>query len=83
MTLSAIDLTAFAPRRATLDEVHGRSLWADARDLFARTALGTRVSLFVGVIGATGVPGFTFILRHFVPNLLGISPPTPPFWCPR
>ena len=117
-TLSAIDLTALSARMAQLDEVKGRSLWADARtrfsrnkaavagvilltfcfafaflgqavsphttdftdfkimghalqygwpdwenghyfgaddlgrDLFARTAQGTRISLFVGVIGA-------------------------------
>lgn len=116
--LSPIDMTALAERLATLDEVRGRSLWADARarfirnraavlgvvllvlvtlyalfgelvapwkyeeidwglmgqaaalgapsvenghyfgvddlgrDLFARTAQGTRISLIVGVIGA-------------------------------
>ena len=119
MILSTIDLPALAVRIAQLDEVKGRSLWADARtrfarnkaavagvvlltfcfafaflgqvlsphttdftdfkimghaaelgrpnwqnghyfgaddlgrDLFARTAQGTRISLFVGVIGAT------------------------------
>lgn len=119
MTLSTIDMAALSTRLATLDEVQGRSLWADARarfarnraavagvvllvlclgyallgqaispytydftdfkimgfaaelgapnwqnghyfgvddlgrDLFARTAQGTRISLFVGVIGAT------------------------------
>ena len=118
MTLSTIDMAALAQRLATLDEVKGRSLWADARlrfmrnkaavagvvmlcfvtlyalfgesiahwayeeidwgimgmaaqqgqpsianghyfgvddlgrDLFARTAQGTRISLIVGVIGA-------------------------------
>ena len=116
--LSTIDMAALAERLARLDEVKGRSLWADARirfarnkaavvgvvllvfcfayaffgqlvsphtydytdfaimghaaelgapswsnghyfgtddlgrDLFARTAMGTRISLFVGVIGA-------------------------------
>ena len=119
MALSSIDMTALSARMASLDEVQGRSLWADARtrfsrnkaavagavllvfcfayaflgqvisphtydftdfkimghaaelgwpalanghyfgvddlgrDLFARTAQGTRISLFVGVIGAT------------------------------
>ena len=119
MTLSTIDMAALSARMASLDEVKGRSLWADARtrfarnkaavagavllvfcfayaflgqaisshtydftdfkimghaaelgspnfanghyfgaddlgrDLFARTAQGTRISLFVGVIGAT------------------------------
>ena len=119
MTLSAIDMGALAKRLATLDEVKGRSLWADARirfsrnkaavaglillvfcfayafggqlvaphtfdftdftimghaaelgapswskgyyfgvddlgrDLFARTAMGTRISLFVGVLGSS------------------------------
>jgi oligopeptide transport system permease protein len=119
MTLSTIDMDALSSRLAALDEVQGRSLWADARarfarnkaavagvflliicfayafagqaisphtydftdfmimghaaelgwpswenghyfgaddlgrDLFARTAQGTRISLFVGVIGAT------------------------------
>lgn len=118
MTLSIIDKGALAARLAALDEVPGRSLWADARkrfarnkaavgglamlvlcfayaffgqaisphtydftdftimghaaelgtpnwanghyfgvddlgrDLFARTAQGTRISLFVGIIGA-------------------------------
>ena len=118
MMLSTIDMGALADRMARLDEVKGRSLWADARarfvknkaavagavmlvfcfayaflgqaisphtydftdftimghaaelgwpswsnghyfgaddlgrDLFARTAQGTRISLFVGVIGA-------------------------------
>jgi oligopeptide transport system permease protein len=118
MTLSLIDIDALTRRLATLDEVKGRSLWADARrrfmrnraavggvvllvlcfayallgqaisphtydftdfkimghaaelgqpnwqnghyfgaddlgrDLFARTAQGTRISLFVGVVGA-------------------------------
>jgi oligopeptide transport system permease protein len=118
MMLSTIDIGALAERMARLDEVKGRSLWADARarfmrnkaavagavllvfcfayaflgqaisphtydftdftimghaaelgwpswenghyfgaddlgrDLFARTAQGTRISLFVGVIGA-------------------------------
>lgn len=118
MTLSTIDMAALAQRLATLDEVKGRSLWADARlrfmrnkaavlglvllgfvtlyallgqtvavwayeeidwalmgnaaqlgapnwenghyfgvddlgrDLFARTAQGTRISLIVGIIGA-------------------------------
>ncbi|MEI2686712.1 MAG: ABC transporter permease subunit [Cypionkella sp.] len=118
MTLSSIDMAALAARLSTLEEVKGRSLWADARirfmrnkaavagvvmlvfvtiyalfgeyfahwayeeidwalmgnaaqqgqpslanghyfgvddlgrDLFARTAQGTRISLFVGVIGA-------------------------------
>jgi oligopeptide transport system permease protein len=118
MPLSTINLDALAARMAELDEVQGRSLWADARarfvknkaavagvfllifcfayaflgqaisphtydftdftimghaaelgrpswenghyfgaddlgrDLFARTAQGTRISLFVGVIGA-------------------------------
>ncbi|MEI6097818.1 MAG: ABC transporter permease subunit [Alphaproteobacteria bacterium] len=118
MALSTIDRGALAARLASLDEVQGRSLWADARhrfarnkaaltglvmlalcfafaflgqalsphtydftdfkimghaaelgapsfanghyfgvddlgrDLFARTAQGTRISLFVGVIGA-------------------------------
>ena len=117
MTLSAIDMPALATRLASLDEVKGRSLWADARrrffrnkaavvglvllaictvfalfgqliaahtyefqnydimgdsatkgmpsiangyyfgtddqgrDLFARTAMGTRISLLVGLIG--------------------------------
>jgi oligopeptide transport system permease protein len=117
MTLTAIDMAALAQRLATLDEIKGRSLWADARrrfmgnkaavlglfmlafvtlyavfgqviaawsyeeidwglmgnaaelgmpsltnghyfgvddlgrDLFARTAQGTRISLMVGVIG--------------------------------
>jgi len=116
--LSTIDMTALAQRLATMDEVQGRSLWADARirfsrnraavaglvmlifcfafafigqhlspytfdftdftimgnaaelgqpswtkgyyfgtddlgrDLFARTAMGTRISLYVGVIGS-------------------------------
>ena len=118
MTLSTINMAALAERLSTLEEVKGRSLWADARirfsrnkaavagvimlvfisfyalfgeyfarwayeeidwalmgnaaqmgqpslanghyfgvddlgrDLFARTAQGTRISLFVGVIGA-------------------------------
>lgn len=118
MTLSTIDMAALAHRLALLEEVKGRSLWADARsrfmrnkaavagvvmlafvaiyalfgeyvahwayedidwalmgnaaqvgqpslsnghyfgvddlgrDIFARTAQGTRISLFVGVIGA-------------------------------
>jgi oligopeptide transport system permease protein len=118
MTLSTIDMAALAQRLANLDEVKGRSLWADARrrfmrnraavagvamlcfvtlyalfgesvaawayeeidwaimgmaaqqgqpsfanghyfgvddlgrDLFARTAQGTRISLIVGIIGA-------------------------------
>ncbi len=118
MQLSAIDMTALAAKLALLDEVKGRSLWADARlrfmrnkaavagvfmlvvitlfalfgqsiaawgyeeidwglmgnaalqgqpsvanghyfgvddlgrDLFARTAQGTRISLIVGIIGA-------------------------------
>lgn len=117
MALSLIDMGALAKRLATLDEVKGRSLWADARvrfrrnkaavagvilllicagyaafgqlispysfnyidfaimghaaeqgapnwakgyyfgvddqgrDLFARTAMGTRISLFVGILG--------------------------------
>jgi len=116
--LSPIDMTALAQRLATLDEVQGRSLWADARirfmrnraavagvvllvfclgfalfgqslspyaydytdfnimgnaaelgrpsltngyyfgtddlgrDLFSRTAMGTRISLYVGIIGS-------------------------------
>lgn len=36
MTLSTIDMGALAQRLATLDEVKGRSLWADARRRFAR-----------------------------------------------
>lgn len=118
MTLSTVDMAALATRLASLDEVKGRSLWADARlrfmrnkaavmgvvmlifvtayalfgeslavwayeeidwgimgkaadlgqpavenghyfgvddlgrDLFARTAQGTRISLIVGIIGA-------------------------------
>jgi oligopeptide transport system permease protein len=118
MTLSTIDMGALTQRMAQLDEISGRSLWADAgsrfmhnkaavagvillifcfafalfgqlitahtydftdfaimgharelgapawsnghyfgadnlgRDLFARTAQGTRISLFVGVVGA-------------------------------
>ena len=36
MALSSIDMAGLAARLATLDEVRGRSLWADARKRFAR-----------------------------------------------
>ncbi len=36
MTLSSIDMSALQARLATLDEVKGRSLWADARKRFAQ-----------------------------------------------
>ena len=36
MALSTIDMGALSARLATLDEVRGRSLWADARKRFAR-----------------------------------------------
>ncbi|MBC7477656.1 MAG: peptide ABC transporter permease, partial [Pseudorhodobacter sp.] len=34
--LSTLDMTALAQRLATMDEVKGRSLWADARIRFSR-----------------------------------------------
>ena len=36
MTLSSIDMAALAARLSTLEEVKGRSLWADARIRFMR-----------------------------------------------
>ena len=47
MILSPIDMTALAARLATLDEVAGRSLWADARARFMRNraAVGGLIAL--------------------------------------
>ncbi len=134
--LSPIDMTALANRLASLDEVQGRSLWADARtrflrnkaailglvllaicaiyaafgqliaahsyshidfnmmghadtlgmpsfsngyyfgaddqgrDLFARTAMGTRISLFVGLIG-TAIAGTLGTLYGAISGYIG------------
>ena len=50
MTLSTIDMAALAKRLSTLDEIKGRSLWADARLRFMRNKAAVLGLLLLGLL---------------------------------
>ena len=60
--LSTVDMTALATRLATLDEVKGRSLWADARIRFSRNRAAV-----AGLIMLIFCFAFAFIGQHLSP----------------
>ena len=63
MPLSTIDMGALAARLATLDEVKGRSLWADARIRFARNKAAV-----AGVVMLVFCFGFAFVGQFLTPH---------------
>ncbi len=60
--LSTVDMSALATRLATLDEVKGRSLWADARIRFSRNRAAV-----AGLIMLIFCFAFAFIGQHLSP----------------
>ena len=60
--LSTVDMTALATRLATMEEVKGRSLWADARIRFSRNRAAV-----AGLIMLIFCFAFAFIGQHLSP----------------